>query len=76
MNYTIDLAKIYLLHGAGEICHLLVMGWGGECTATMELTQWLRREIHKSNKEIRALGIIQETCGETMSFAVKSLAVL
>ena len=33
------------------------MGWGGECTATMELTQRLRRKIHKSNKEIKALGI-------------------
>ncbi len=26
---TIDLAKIYFLHGAGEIRHMLVMGWGG-----------------------------------------------
>ena len=25
---TIDLAKIYFLHGAGEIRHMLVMGWG------------------------------------------------
>ncbi|KAJ9480944.1 hypothetical protein VN97_g12570 [Penicillium thymicola] len=57
---TIDLAKIYFLHGAGQIRHMLVMGWGGESTATMELTQRLRREIHKSNKEIKALGIIHE----------------
>ncbi|CAG7993032.1 unnamed protein product [Penicillium nalgiovense] len=57
---TIDLAKIYFLHGAGQIRHMLIMGWGGECTATMELTQRLRREIHKSNKEIKALGIIHE----------------
>ncbi|CAI7659552.1 unnamed protein product, partial [Penicillium palitans] len=56
---TIDLAKIYFLHGA-QIRHMLVMGWGGECTATMELTQQLHREIYKSNKEIRALGIIHE----------------
>ncbi|KAJ5561152.1 hypothetical protein N7535_009349 [Penicillium sp. DV-2018c] len=27
---TIDLAKIYFLHGAGEIRHMLVMGWGGK----------------------------------------------
>lgn len=33
------------------------MGWGGE---TMGLTQRLRREIHKSNKEVKALGIIHE----------------
>ncbi|EKV04274.1 Protein kinase-like domain [Penicillium digitatum] len=57
---TIDLAKIYFLHGAGQIRHMLIMGWGGECTAKMELTQRLRREIHKSNKEIKALGIIHE----------------
>ncbi|KAJ5993179.1 hypothetical protein N7451_008903 [Penicillium sp. IBT 35674x] len=57
---TIDLAKIYFLHGAGQIRHMLVMGWGGESTAEMELTQRLRCEIHKSNKEIKALGIIHE----------------
>ncbi|PWY82241.1 hypothetical protein BO70DRAFT_336669 [Aspergillus heteromorphus CBS 117.55] len=57
---TIDLAKIYFLHGAGEIRHMLVMGWGGDSTASMELTPELLRDIHKSNKEIRALGIIHE----------------
>lgn len=57
---TIDLAKIYFLHGAGEIRHMLVMGWGGKNTATMELAPWLRQEIHRSNKEIKALGIIHE----------------
>ncbi|KAJ6003894.1 hypothetical protein N7540_013176 [Penicillium herquei] len=57
---TLDLAKIYFLHGAGQIRHMLVMGWGGESTAKMDLTQRLRREIHKSNKEIKALGIIHE----------------
>ncbi|THC89327.1 hypothetical protein EYZ11_011230 [Aspergillus tanneri] len=57
---TIDLAKIYFLHGAGEIRHMLVMAWGGESTATMELAPWLRQEIHRSNKEIKALGIVHE----------------
>ncbi|CAG8883863.1 unnamed protein product [Penicillium salamii] len=57
---TIDLAKIYFLHGAGEIRHMLVMGWGGESTASMELAPWLRQEIRRSNKEIKALGIIHE----------------
>ncbi|KAL5000502.1 hypothetical protein BDV10DRAFT_162155 [Aspergillus recurvatus] len=57
---TIDLAKIYFLHGAGEIRHMLVMGWGGESTAKMELEPWLHQEIHRSNKEIKALGIIHE----------------
>jgi hypothetical protein len=36
------------------------MGWGSESTATMELTAHLRREIHRSNKEVKALGIIHE----------------
>lgn len=57
---TIDLAKIYFLHGAGEIRHMLVMGWGGERTAMMELKPWLRQEIHRSNKEVEALGIVHE----------------
>ncbi|KAJ5559456.1 hypothetical protein N7513_001855 [Penicillium frequentans] len=57
---TIDLAKIYFLHGAGQIRHMLVMGWGGQSMATMELTQQLHREIHRSNKEIKTLGVIHE----------------
>ncbi|KAJ6133114.1 hypothetical protein N7471_008329 [Penicillium samsonianum] len=57
---TIDLAKTYFLHGAGEIRHMLVMGWGGDSTATMELTPGLLNHIHKSNKEIKALGIVHE----------------
>ncbi|KAJ5338325.1 hypothetical protein N7452_005053 [Penicillium brevicompactum] len=57
---TIDLAKTYFLHGAGAIRHMLLMGWGGECTATMELTPSLRREIRRSDKEIQSLGIIHE----------------
>ena len=55
---TIDLAKIYFLHGAGEIRHMLVMGWGS--TTTMELAPWLRQEIHRLSKEIKALGIVHE----------------
>ncbi|CEL07679.1 hypothetical protein ASPCAL10835 [Aspergillus calidoustus] len=57
---TIDLSKIYFLHGAGEIRHMLVMGWGGESTASKELTSELLKEIRKSNKEIEALGIIHK----------------
>jgi serine/threonine protein kinase len=57
---TIDLKKTYFLHGAGEIRHMLVMGWGGESTAKMELAPWLRQEIRKSNKEIKALGIVHK----------------
>ncbi|KAJ5131213.1 uncharacterized protein N7515_007252 [Penicillium bovifimosum] len=52
----IDLVKIYFRCGV-EIRHLLVMGWAGESTATLEQTSDLRREIKRSNKEIRALGV-------------------
>ncbi|KAJ5715976.1 uncharacterized protein N7483_013157 [Penicillium malachiteum] len=57
---TIDLAKIYYLHGAGDIRHMLVMAWGGESLAKMELKPWLRKEIRKSENEIKALGIVHE----------------
>ncbi|KAE8148803.1 hypothetical protein BDV25DRAFT_157615 [Aspergillus avenaceus] len=57
---TIDLAKTYFLHGAGAIRHMLVMGWGGESSSTMELEPWLLQEIHRSRKEIKALGIIHK----------------
>lgn len=52
-----DLAKIYFLHGAGQIRHMLVMGWAGESTAKLEQTAELRREIKRSKKKIRALGV-------------------
>lgn len=52
-----DLAKIYFLHGAGQIRHMLVMGWGGESTAKLKQSLELRREIKRANKKIRALGV-------------------
>lgn len=51
-----DLAKIYFGYG-GLIRHMLVMGWAGESTAGLTHTSDLRREIKRSNKEIRALGV-------------------
>ncbi|KAJ5522982.1 hypothetical protein N7513_003275 [Penicillium frequentans] len=56
----IDLAKTYFLHGAGPICHMLVMAWAGRSTAAMELTPWLFQEIKRSYKEIKAAGIIHK----------------
>jgi hypothetical protein len=52
----IDLAKIYFRCG-GEIRHMLVMGWAGESIAKLEHTSDLHKEIRRSNKEIRALGV-------------------
>ncbi|PYH89798.1 hypothetical protein BO71DRAFT_434460 [Aspergillus ellipticus CBS 707.79] len=54
---TIDLAKIYYLHQAGEIRHMLVMGWAGESTAKHEQTAELHREIKRSKEKIRTLGV-------------------
>lgn len=56
---TIDLALIYF-HDAGDFSHMLVMGWGDESIVNMELTSSLRREIHRSKKEIRELRVIHE----------------
>ncbi|KAJ5946401.1 hypothetical protein N7454_003240 [Penicillium verhagenii] len=57
---TVDLVKVYFLHGAGEIRHMLIMGWGGESISTMELSPWLREQIRKSCKEIKSFGIVHE----------------
>ncbi|GIK05139.1 hypothetical protein Aspvir_009241 [Aspergillus viridinutans] len=57
---AIDLAKIYFLHGAGEIRHMLLLGWGGEITTALENGSALRREISKSVKEIRSLGVLHQ----------------
>jgi Ser/Thr protein kinase RdoA (MazF antagonist) len=54
------MAKIYFLHRAGEIHHRLLMGWGGESPATMELNSWLRQAIRRSNKETKAMEMIHE----------------
>lgn len=51
-----DLAKIYFGYG-GLIRHMLVMGWAGESIAKLEHTSDLRREIKRSNKAIRTLGV-------------------
>jgi hypothetical protein len=56
----IDLVKIYFLDEAGPTYHMLVMGWGGKSTATMERTPSLDREIRRSNKEITSLGKFHE----------------
>ena len=52
---TIDLSKIYFLHGAGEIRHMLIMGWGGESPKEIERGSELCREIKRSIKEIHKL---------------------
>ncbi|KAJ8098400.1 hypothetical protein POJ06DRAFT_283007 [Lipomyces tetrasporus] len=54
---TIDLEKIYFLHGGGQIRHMLLMAYGGKDTTELEHSQALFHEIGRSRKEIRALGV-------------------
>lgn len=42
---AIDLAKIYFLHGAGEIHHILLMGWGGESVDNIHCEKTRQRAI-------------------------------
>ena len=51
-----DLKKIFFAFG-GQIRHMLIMGWAGESTVNFDKTVELDREIERSNKEIRALGV-------------------
>lgn len=55
---AISLAKIYFLHGAGEIRHMLLMARGGESTTKCKQRPVLRHEIYRSMEEIRSLGVI------------------
>ena len=57
---AISLAKIYFLHGAGEIRHMLLMAWGGESTTKHKQRPVLRREISRSMEEVRSLGVIHQ----------------
>ncbi|KAG5983908.1 hypothetical protein E4U55_006820 [Claviceps digitariae] len=53
---TIDLAKAYFLHGAGEIRHMLVMSWGGEHPESFSHGSILK-ELQRSEREIQQLGV-------------------
>ncbi|KAI2959641.1 hypothetical protein CBS147352_10932 [Aspergillus niger] len=54
---SIDLAKSYFVHGAGEICHMLIMAWGGDPIPEIERDKRIR-EIARSEKEILSLGVL------------------
>lgn len=53
----IDLSMSYFLHGAGEIRHMLLMGWGGE-TVSIEHSPELQKQVRRSRKEINSLGVM------------------
>ena len=54
---AIDLAKIYFLHGAGEIRHMLIMAWVGEPISKIKHVELLNRETSRSKNEIRSGGL-------------------
>jgi hypothetical protein len=70
---TIDLAKIYFLHGAGEIRHMLVMAWGGESTASMELRLSFCRAFTNRTRKSGLWGSSTKIFGVIMSCGMKSL---
>ncbi|EZF35583.1 hypothetical protein H109_07358 [Trichophyton interdigitale MR816] len=55
---TIDLALTYYLHGAGRIRHMLLMGWAGEHIDGENVDKTVKREVSRSKKEIRSLGLL------------------
>ncbi|KAF4213889.1 hypothetical protein CNMCM5878_009879 [Aspergillus fumigatiaffinis] len=57
---SINLAQIYFLHGAGKIRHMLLMGWGGESVGHVTPGKTVQREVSRSVKEIRSLGIFHQ----------------
>lgn len=57
---AIDLAKIYFLHGAGEIRHMLLMAWGGENASKFKQQSGLQQAISRSVNEIRRLGVVHK----------------
>ncbi|OJD10774.1 hypothetical protein AJ78_08304 [Emergomyces pasteurianus Ep9510] len=57
---TIDLKLFLFLHGAGDIRHMLLMGWAGESIDNVKDKEVLSREISRSKKEIRMLGVVHK----------------
>ena len=54
----IDLAQVYFLHGVGEICHLLLMGWGGDSVGHID--ENIQHAISRSEKKICSLGVFHQ----------------
>ncbi|WPG98889.1 Hypothetical protein R9X50_00168900 [Acrodontium crateriforme] len=52
----LNMSKVYFLEGAGEIRHMLVMGWGGRSPESVFDDRFLQ-EFHRSAKEIYDLGV-------------------
>ncbi|OJD16704.1 hypothetical protein AJ78_03129 [Emergomyces pasteurianus Ep9510] len=57
---TIDLKLFLYLHGAGDICYMLLMGWAGESIDNVKDKEVLSHEISRSKKKIRMLGVVHK----------------
>lgn len=57
---AIDLAKVYFLHGAGDIRHMLLMGWGGEDLRHAKPEKDHHRAVLRSLREIHSLGVLHQ----------------
>ncbi|OAT09330.1 hypothetical protein BDBG_05131 [Blastomyces gilchristii SLH14081] len=55
----IDLKLVLFIHGAGDIRHMLLMGWAGESIDKVKVST-LNDEISKSVREIRMLGVVHK----------------
>jgi hypothetical protein len=42
---------MYLLHGAGEIRHMLLMGWGGENVENVQRDKTVQRAVSQPKEE-------------------------
>ena len=56
----IDLAQVYFLHGVGVICHMLLMGWGGNSVGCIKHDENIQHVISHSEKEIFSLGVFHQ----------------
>ncbi|QVM10334.1 hypothetical protein D8B26_004994 [Coccidioides posadasii str. Silveira] len=57
---AVDLRMVYFLHRGGQIRHMLLMAWGGKDTTKHEHSEALTRKIRRSNRDIRASGVIHK----------------
>jgi hypothetical protein len=55
---AIDLKMTHFLHGGGQIRHMLLMAWAGTEIPEHGNSRTVLREVRRSRKEIRALGVL------------------
>ena len=56
----IDLAQVYFLYGVGEICYMLLIGWGSNSVGCIKYDENIQYAISHSKKEIHSLGVFHQ----------------